>query len=148
MWRQVAKRLHRFPDAVLTATTAEGYPVSVRQATRHYDRRTGELRVSIPPNLGPVPGRANLLAHRHDENLWNLDAIQVKGRLERRAGGWVFVSTSCRKPPPRGVFRAMWRLQKTLRRAADRYLAQRGLARPQVDWAAVDLLYRQATGRH
>jgi hypothetical protein len=104
MWQQAASWLHRFPEAVITATSAYGYPVSVRQASRNYDVRTGEMPVSIPANLAALPGRANLLAHQHDENLWNLNAIQIKGRLEPRPTGWVFVSMSFDNPPPRGMY--------------------------------------------
>jgi hypothetical protein len=143
MWHQAAKWLHRFDSAVITAMTADGYPISVRQNSSRYDAHTGEMRVSIPPNLGAVPGPANLSAHKHDENLWHLSAIQVKGQLQRHSSEWVFVSTSF-NPPPRSEIRRLWLLQKTMRCSANRYLARRGLVRPKVDWAVINRLQRKA----
>lgn len=144
MWHQAAKELDRFPEVVVTAVSTDGYPISVRQTSRSYDERTGEMAVSIPANLSAVPGQAILLAHQHDEKLWNLNAIQIKGRLERRGADWVFVSTSFNNPPSFGEFTRLWQLQRTLRRSADRYLAKRGLACPEVNWAAIKHLRRQA----
>jgi hypothetical protein len=144
MWHQAANWLHRFGSAVITATAADGYPISVRQNSLPYDAENGEMRVSIPLNLGVVAGSANLLAHRHDENLWHLSAIQIKGPLEQRSTEWVFVSTSFDNPPPSGEIRRLWMLQRTMRRSANRYLARRGIARPKVDWAVINHLQRQA----
>jgi hypothetical protein len=144
MWHQAARALDRFPEVVITAVSVDGYPISVRQTSRRYDERTGEMTVSIPANLVAAPGQATLLAHQHDEKLWNLNAIQIKGRLERRETDWVFVSTSFNNPPSFGEFTRLWQLQKSLRRSADRYLAKRGLACPEVNWAAIKRLHRQA----
>jgi hypothetical protein len=143
MWHQTAEWLNRFPEAVVTAMGPDGYPVSVRQLSLYYDARTGEMPVAIPAPLVALAGPANVLAHHHDEDLWNLRAIQIRGRVERRGDDWVFISEAF-TPPPRGQLRTLWRLARTLRRSADRYLAKRGLTRPKVNWAAVDTLQRRA----
>jgi hypothetical protein len=144
MWQRAAKSLWQFPESVVTAVRADGYPISVRQSSARYDARTGEMPVWIPRNLGAIPGRANLLAHRHDENLWNVNAFAISGRLELRAAGWVFVSMSFNNPTSFGEFRRLGRLRKDLQRSANRYLDHRGLSQPAVDWAAIDRLHRQA----
>jgi hypothetical protein len=143
MWHQTAKWLSRFPELVVTAMSANGYPVSVRHQSLRYDARTGELPFAISEHLAMVVGPANVLAHYHDEKLWHLRAMQIRGRVERRGSDWVFISAAV-TPPPRGQIRTLWRLASTLRRSADRYLAKRGLTRPDVNWAAVDILQQQA----
>ena len=143
MWHQTAKWLNRFPEAVVTAMGADGYPVSVRQLSLHYDASTGEMPVAIPAALAALAGPANVVAHHHDERSWNLTAIQIRGRVERRGDVWVFISEDF-IPPPRVKLRTLWWLARTLRRSADRYLTRRGLTRPEVNCAAVDALQRRA----
>lgn len=140
MWSDAANRLSRFPEAVLTALDADGYPISVRVDTRRYDAATGELPAVLPAQLAAVEGPANLLCHYHDDALWNLDSTQVKGRLERRGDRWVFVST---------VFTPRSRLQlvsflRSTHSTAQKYLDSRGLPRPAVNWTAVKEIQRRA----
>ena len=71
--------------------------------------------------LGVTAGPANLLCHYHDEELWNLTAIQIKGRLERLWGSSVFVSISV-MPPARRQIRPLWRFAKRARASAKNYL--------------------------
>lgn len=130
MWQQAAKWLQRFPESVLTAISADGYLVGVRQTSRSNDAGTGEMPVSFPRDLVAMPGRANVLAHQHDENLWNLNAIQIKGLMEVRGAGRVFLRTSFNNPPSFGQLRSLWRPQKDLQRSVDRYLAKRGFGAP------------------
>jgi hypothetical protein len=101
MWPLAAESISRFSEVIFTALSFDGYPVSVRQRSPHYDAETGQMRVRIPASVAVVPGPANLLAHYHDENLWNLTMIRIKGRVERRSNHWVFVSTAF-TPPPQG----------------------------------------------
>ena len=70
----------------------------VRQAGLAWDAASGTMPVKLPDVLGPVAGPASLLCHFHDENLWNLRSVLVKGRLERRGDAWVFVGTSFDPP--------------------------------------------------
>jgi prepilin-type N-terminal cleavage/methylation domain-containing protein len=48
------------------------------------------LPVEIPGGTPVQPGPASLLCHRHDENLWNLKSLLVRGTLTRGGGGWIF----------------------------------------------------------
>ncbi len=88
-----------------------------------------------------VPGPADLLCHYHNEKLWNLNAIKIRGRLENRGGDWVFVSTTF-TPPSRWPMRGF---MTGLRRSAQKYLDKRGLERPEVNWAAVKEIWRRAS---
>ncbi|KGI69427.1 hypothetical protein MJO55_20595 [Mycolicibacterium rufum] len=140
MWAEAAKRLSRFPEAVLTALDADGYPTSVRVPTRHYDAGSGELYVKMPDRSRVAESPANLLCHSHDEKLWRLDSTHVRGRLERRDDEWVFVSESF-MPPSRLQIVAFLRGTGT---SAQKYLDRRGLARPTVNWAAVKEVRQRA----
>ncbi len=74
--------------------------------------------------LHPVESPANLLCHSHDEKLWNLQMIAVKGTLEKRDGVG-FCSTSF-------VASKLALLDSigNARKSAQKYLDERGLARP------------------
>ena len=126
MWHLVAKSLSRFPDVIVTAMSIRGYPVSVMQRSPRYDATTGEMPVLITESVDVVPGPANVLAHYHDENLWNLQTMRIKGRLEKCHGDWIFVSTAFTPPPWEGN-KSRWRMATTMRRTSRRYLATRGL---------------------
>jgi len=133
VWADAAKRLSKFPEAVLTALDAHGYPLSVRVNTHDYDAATGELRVVLPEQLSAVEGPANLLCHCHDEKMWHLDNASVKGRLQRRDDNWAFVSEVF-TPRPR---LQMVKFLRGIHIAGQKYLDKRGLARPAVNWDAV-----------
>ncbi|MGP4057221.1 hypothetical protein ACTWP6_20760 [Mycobacterium sp. 4D054] len=140
MWTDAAKRLSRFPEAVLTALDAQGYPVSVRVSTGAYDAATGELPATLPPELNAVEGPANLVCHFHDDKLWKLESAQVKGRLERRGDGWVFVSRTFTTQSASHMLSFL----RSIHRSARTYLDKRGLPRPAVNWASVKEIRRRA----
>jgi hypothetical protein len=142
VWAEAAKWLTKFPEAVVTAVDAEGYPVSVRQTAPRYDPETGQMPVAWPAGVAVAEGPASVLCHSHDEKVWNIKAMQIKGRLERSAGDWVFISTSFTPPP--GMLITFWRLSRNGRAAARRYLDKRGLTAPAVNWDAIDELHRHA----
>lgn len=139
MWTEAAKRLAGYEEAVVTALDPEGYPVSIRQAAPRYDATSGEFTVEWPSGLAVSEGPANVLCHFHDENLWNIKQLQIKGRLERRDGRLVFLSTDFRAPPASqlGVF---VRLGRDMRKKGKRYLERRGLTAPTVNWRALKAL--------
>ena len=143
MWRLAAEMLGSFPEAVVTAVSRDGYPISVRQTSPSYDTETGEMRVRIPLSVEVIPGPANVLAHHHDDHLSDLRMVQIKGRLEKRGGDWIFVSTAF-TPPSRGRLKSMYAMAKAMRRSSRRYLAARGLRRPKVNWAALKGMQRHA----
>ena len=140
MWTEAAKWLGKFDGAVLTTLDADGYPASVRVDSAAYDAATGELPASLPTELRIVDGPANLLCHYHDEKLWKLNMISIKGRVENRDGSWVFATTAFNAP---GKL-AMLSFLKGVRVAGQKYLDKRGLGRPQVNWAAVKEIARRA----
>ena len=140
MWTEAAKWLNKFDDAVLTATDRDGFPVSVRVATRSYDTATGELPVSPVDILGVVDGQANLLCHSHDEKLWNLQMISVKGAIEKRDTAWVFQTKSFEPPSKLAVLDFV----RSARRSSRKYLDKRGLTPPEVNWAAIKEIQRRA----
>jgi len=101
VWAEAAKALAKFPEAVVTAVDDAGYPVSVRLTAPRYDAETGQMPVVWPPDFAITEGPATVLCHYHDEKLWNIRSLQIKGRLERRGPhDWVFISTHL--PPRRG----------------------------------------------
>lgn len=143
MWAEAAKWLGKFDEAVLTVLDADGYPVSVRVDPRNYDATTGRLPVTLSGALAAVDGPANVLSHYHDEKLWHLNAIQIKGRIERRDGGWVFESTKFDAPSRLAFFHFLARA----RTAAQKYLDKRGLKRPPINWPAVKEIQRRVSGQ-
>jgi hypothetical protein len=143
MWDDAAKWLNKFDEAVLTALDKEGYPVSVRVNPRNYDATTGTLSVTLPDTLGAVAGPANLMAHYHDEKLWKLNAIGIKGRLEDHGNTWVFQSAHFDAPSKLAFVQFL----KGAGASAQKYLDKRGLERPPVNWAAVKEVQRRAKNR-
>ena len=140
MWTEAAKWLNKFDEAVLTATDRDGYPVSVRVATRSYDAATGELPVSPVNILDVVDGPANLLCHSHDEKLWKLQMLNVKGTIEKRDTAWVFQTRSFKPPSKLAVLDFV----RGVRRSSRKYLDKRGLAPPEVNWAAIKEIQSRA----
>jgi hypothetical protein len=143
VWTEAAKWLNKFDEAILTVTDHDGYPVSVRVATRSYDAATGELQVSpVSPVdiLDAVEGPANLLCHSHDEKLWNLQMLTVKGAIEKHDTAWVFQTKSFEPPSKLAVLGFV----RNARRSSRKYLDKRGLAPPEVNWAAIKEIQRRA----
>ncbi len=137
MWASAARWIGKFEEGVVNALDERGYPLSVRQTSLPYDGATGRMRVVIPENLGAQEGRASLLCHTHDEKLWNLRSILLHGRLERESGAWVFVTTSFTPP-------SVLQMLRNVRKAATKYLADRGLPTPEVNYEAVARLWEKA----
>jgi hypothetical protein len=140
VWAEAAQWLSKFEGAVLTAVDADGYPVSIRVTARDYDATNGTLPAAFPPALQVAEGPANVLAHSHDEKLWKLQMIQIKGRLERRGDGWVFQSTHFDAPSKLAFFKFL----RGNSVAAQKYLDKRGLKRPSINWAAVKEIQHRA----
>lgn len=137
MWANAATQVAKFSEGVLTAVDANGYPVSVRQLALPYDATDGSMPVTLPDALGAVEGPANLLCHFHDDKLWDMRAIQLKGRLERRGDTWVFVTTSFTPP-------SMLQMIRGVQRSTQSYLDKRGLAKPQVAFDVINKLWERA----
>ena len=133
MTARLAGWLGQFPDCVLSALVADGAPVSVR-CRPVPDGPSGTVRLDGPLDVALIPGPASLLCHRHDERLWQLRSFLALGRLEPAGPGWVFTAHTLLAGPgmtgPVGDARAFL----AARRRAGRYLARRGIPRPDVPW--------------
>jgi hypothetical protein len=138
---EAAKWLGKFDEAVLTVLDADGYPTSIRVDTSTYDGATGRLPVAMPDVVRAVEGPANLLCHYHDEKLWKLKALHVKGRLEKRDGEWDFVTTGFKPPSKLELFAFL----KGSGISAKKYLDKRGLSRPEVNWDSVNEIKRRVS---
>lgn len=143
MSAEAAKWLNKFDEAVLTVLDSDGYPASVRVDPRAYDASTDMLPANIPDALRAVEGPASLLCHSHDEKLWNLQMIDLKGHIEKRQDAWAFVVDDF-QPPSKLAFLSFI---GGARRAGKKYLEKRGLERPQVNWDAVKDIQRRAKQR-
>lgn len=139
-WREVSRQIDVFASAVLTWLDDDGYPVSARCRPMR-DEAARRLRITGLSENALRPGRAALLCHRHDRNLWNLRSFTARGRLERDELGWAFAPT--RFTPGMGGPLTALRLLIDGRRRAKRYLRERGLAAPTVPWHALDELKRE-----
>ncbi|UVO12373.1 hypothetical protein NM962_21350 [Mycobacterium sp. SVM_VP21] len=144
MWADAARELAAFSEigGVVTAADSYGYPVSVRQAALPLNPATGEMVIAWPNGLDVVEGPANLLCHSHDEKLWHLKALRIQGRLERRGDAWIFVGSAF--TPSARMAVVLSRAARSNRAAGNRYLARRGLIRPQVNWTEVKEIHRRA----
>jgi hypothetical protein len=142
VWAEAAKWLNKFDEAVLTVLDTDGYPASVRVDPATYDAATGELRAILPDALNAAEGPANLMAHYHDEKMWNIKNTTVKGQLVMRDGAWMFVSTGFDAPSKL----AMLLFVKSARASGQKYLDKRGLQRPQVKWAPIKEITARVKG--
>lgn len=139
MWSDLRTYSTRFSSAVLTGFDSKGYPFSVR-CTPTFDDEQQVLRVVPVAGAAIEPGKAGLLFHQHNEQLWNLKMFQVLGQLTHDGTGWIF--TPERLIPGSGLnswndLQAMSRM----RQAAKQYLAKRGLKRPLIPWARIRSFY-------
>ena len=140
VWTEAAKWLNKFDEAVLTVTDDDGYPASVRVATRSYDAATGELSLAPLEFLHAVEGPANLLCHSHDEKIWNLQMLNVKGTIEKRDTDWVFQTKSFEPPSKLAVL-------DFVRKGAGppgSTSTDAALTPPEVNWAAIKEIQRRA----
>lgn len=137
MWKRAKKDLSKYPEAVLNAKDAEGRGVSVRQRELAFDVATGTMPVKLPSSLGAVAGPATLLGHFHDDKVWNMHTMSIRGTLEQRAGQWVFVASSYQPA------RIMDFLRGT-RVSARKYLERRGLPWPKPNYEVINRLFEEA----
>jgi hypothetical protein len=140
---EAAKWLNKFDEAVLTVVDSDGYPASVRADPRDYDVATGELPTALPDELHAAEGPANLLCHSHDEKMWNIQMVSLKGHVDKRQDAWVFVIEDF-QPPSKLMFLSFIR---GARKAGTNYLEKRGLKRPGVNWAAIKEIQLRAKQR-
>jgi hypothetical protein len=127
MWDNLKHQIQSFSSAVLTTRDATGYPVSVRTSCVIDDQRQA-VGVTMPAAVDAQAGPASLLLHRHNEQLWDLRIVVVRGELVHHGDAWVF------RPQPRPPDPSAFRMILNYRKAANAYVRKRGLARPRIPW--------------
>jgi hypothetical protein len=128
MWDNVKHQVKSFASAVLIMRDATGYPVSVRTPCVIDDQRQ-ELGVTVPATVDAHAGPASLLLHAHNEQLWDLRIVVVRGELVRNGDAWIF------RPLPLTSDPSAFRMILNCRKAAKAYVRKRGLDRPAIPWA-------------
>lgn len=140
MWDKLQKALRQFPDVVLMWVDEEGYPTGGR-IRPEADDGTQTLRLTPPAGLELKVGPASLLAHSHNEETWLLKSFVARGLVEQDAAGWVFRHLTFVPGAGIGSVADQLRPLLTTRGTAKRYLARRGLNRPDVAWDKIKDCY-------
>ncbi len=145
MWTELTQAMAGFPDAVLTGVNAQGFPLSVR-CRPQLDPALRALHVDRAPGVALLDGPASLLCHSHDRNLWRLRSFLVRGQLTTTGTTWVFHPGAL--VPGTGLAGPVGDVRSFLaaRQRAGRYLARRGLTRPNVPWQLVRDTARRGPG--
>lgn len=141
MWADLVAALGQFDDAVVSSVGPDGYPVSVRVRLQpEADTQRLLLADGLPDGLAAGP--ASVLCHSHDQQLWHLRSVLVRGVLEQSEHGWALRPTAV--VPGNGMAGALGDARTFLaaRRRAARYLTHRALQRPAVPWGDVTALRR------
>ncbi|TNM70290.1 pyridoxamine 5'-phosphate oxidase family protein [Streptomyces sp. NP160] len=137
--------------AVLSWPRPDGAPRSVRVLLPEGPAGGGAgggLVITVPQDEDVQEGPATLLAHSHDELLWNQRVTGAWGTVRRTGDGWRFTPERLAgefPTSPLGVLAFARRSRAT----AQRYLQRRGLPRPAVAWDEYEALHavRPARGR-
>jgi hypothetical protein len=120
----------RYPTAVLSIASPDGFPFSVRVPVR-VDEAARWIRIEGAPTEIPfAPGLACLTAHSHGESFTWQQNFQVRGDLFFAEGSWTLVPHRVvggfEAPASRlGLVRANARKARRYRRTAKRELAKR-----------------------
>ncbi len=125
---------------------ADGYPWSLR-CVPTLDHGAQLFRINIGADVAPRPGVASLLCHFHNDQLWDLRSLNVRGKLECDAQGWFFRPTAIVPEMSAANPIAMIRTIATLRRRAANYLKQRNLPTPTVPWQQLEAVKNAAIAR-
>lgn len=141
MWREVRREALRFGSGVVAGFDTDDRPVSARVEVR-VDEPGRDLVLDDPGQIQAGP--ASILFHCHDERLWKLRSCLIIGTLRHAGCRWLFQPE--RFVPGMGIGGPISyvRLLVNGRRSAARYLAARGLARPEPAWGEIQELLRRA----
>jgi hypothetical protein len=146
MWAEIVRQMATFQTGVLSGVDAEGYPCSVR-CTPAPDHGAHVLRFASSECIAMRAGPASLLCHSHNQELWDLRSLNVRGTLERDAQGWFLRPTAVipemASTNPIGMIRAVTRLRRT----AANYLKQRHLPAPAIPWKELEAAKEDAIAR-
>jgi len=142
MWTKIVKDMAGFSTVVLTSVDASGYPLSIRCKTNP-DPIAQVLRLQIPESVQFKPGPAGLLCHKHDESLWNLKSLMLRGLLEQDAKGWFFRPLKYTPGAGIGGLPAMVKFVQNGRRSTKQYLEKRHLPRPVIAWDTIHEMWAE-----
>ena len=144
MWHEVLEQLSQYPNAVLNSLDDSGYPFSLRCVPQP-DAAGQYLRLELGPGLPIEAGPASLLLHTHDAGLQKQKNVLIRGQLSHHEGPvWHFTPEKVVPGAGFGGVLSTWRSFRAARQRATEYLAQRGMARPRIDWAAFKKLTRDS----
>jgi hypothetical protein len=146
MWNEILDALERHDDAVLTGYDEEGFPFSVR-CVPSADWRNRRLIVGVPASSGIQPGRASILMHSHNEELWDLVQFLIRGTLVKTKEGYYFVPANINGSPRPAAGLDPLRTMKRIRDRGNAYLNKRGIPRPKVPWDDIKRLQERARQR-
>lgn len=136
-----------YESAVLSATDDHGRPASTRVDVAVDDQWLRcTARFPVPLRDGP----ASLLLHRHDEKMWNLRSMLVRGDLRgdgADAETFRFTPTAVVPGMGHGGVRGLIAMLLRARRTAAAEIAARGQERPKVTWDALRRAKREARSR-
>jgi hypothetical protein len=137
MWAEIVNKAATFQSGVISGIDAQGYPCSIR-CLPIPDHSAQVLRFSVSAGIEVRPGQASLLCHSHNDELWDLKSLNVRGTLERDAQGW-FLRPVAIIPEMAGTSPiSMIRAVVQLRRTAANYLKKRNLTAPSIPWKELE----------
>jgi hypothetical protein len=146
-WAEAVRRLPAYDDAVLGL--APGDAPALPALHRVHVEADAEARLlRLVPAAGATlpaadPGtRVSLLFHAHDDRLGALRQHVVLGRVVQAGDGPALRPDRVVDGPVPGSTLQTLRTLVRMRRTARAYLAERGLSRPAVDWAAFQRVKR------
>lgn len=145
MWTELEAQLRRYSSTVLTALDDAGYPVSVRCQPR-VDEAMRVVHIAAFGEVGLRAGPASILCHMHDDQLWQLTNVLIRGTIEQSSDGWIFRPLRLIRGQSRGPLYFL-RVLLDGRCAARRYLAKRGIPRPQIPWRHIQAVRAAAASR-
>lgn len=128
-----ATLLASYPTAVLAGRDADGAPLLARTPVRVTQNG---FAVTAAAGQQFVPGPASLLVHRHNDRLNAMHNAVVRGTLSTHEAGLLLVPERIVEPAGSGHPVDAVRTLREARKATARYLAKRGLRRPEVPWGA------------
>jgi len=131
---ELARALDDFPSAVLTVIDSDGYPVSIRCTAAYHT--TGLVIRPVPGWVELEPGRACLMGHSHNQDLWDLCAVLSRGSLVEMRGTFEFRPETFSRTSGGSIVEFISWFRRA-RRAAKTYLRRSGIDRPRVPWALI-----------
>ena len=143
MWNDILDALEAYDSAVLTGFDAREFPFSMRMLPQA-DRQQRRIYLDVPAQSRIQPGKASLLMHSHNEQLWDMTQFLIRGTLVHSHNGWYFVPQQAQGSvsAPKGL--DILRSIRRMRRSAGSFLKREGLPRPKVDWKAINELFDEA----